>query len=172
MPVLPPIVLILLGVIAVFLGQRLFWLFAGIVGFALGWWLTSLLLPPNTEPLTRVLVAVVAGLALGALVRFLGQWGLRIALAVAGFIILPSLLRSLGMLGNVSESTWALIGAVIGFVAALLFVDWALIFVSCILGTGLVLDGINLLTPLSGTARLIIGFLLIAVGVIVQARNK
>ena len=166
------LILIVLGGIALFFGRRLFWLFAGIVGFALGWWLTSLLLPPGTDLLLRVIAAVLAGVILGVLVRFLGRWGLRIVAAVAGFAILPVLLRSLGMLGGLSESAWALIGAAIGFFGALFFVNWTLIFLSCIIGAGLVLDGVSLITPLSETARLIAGFLLIAAGVITQSRQN
>jgi hypothetical protein len=171
MDLLPALILIALGGISLFFGRRLFWLFAGIVGFALGWWLTSLLLPPDTSVLLRVIIAVVAGLILGALVRFLGGWGLRIVAAIAGFVILPMLLQSLGMLGGISESVWALVGAAVGFIGALLFVNWTLIFLSCILGAGLILEGVSLITTLSETARLIGGFVLIAVGAYVQSRQ-
>ncbi len=61
------VALIVFGLLALLLGKRLFWLFAGIVGFALGWWLISLLLPPNTDPLLHVLVGVIVGLILAGL---------------------------------------------------------------------------------------------------------
>lgn len=172
-------VLIILGLVSLFLGKRLFWLFAGIVGFALGWWLTGLLLPPNTEPLLLVLVGVIVGLILAGLSRFLGKWAIRIVSAIAGFVILPMLLGNLNMLGGISEFLWAVIGAILGFVLALVLTDWTLIFLSSILGAGLILNGVQAFlvaaqigSVFSEAVRLIIGFILIVVGVIVQSRQK
>ncbi len=166
------VALIVFGLLALLLGKRLFWLFAGIVGFALGWWLISLLLPPNTDPLLHVLVGVIVGLILAGLSRFLGKWAIRIVSAIAGFVILPMLLGNLGMLGGISEFLWAVLGAILGFVLALVLADWTLIFLSSILGAGLILNGVQAFVSLGDAIRLIIGFILIAVGVIIQSRQK
>jgi len=171
-PLLEAAILIVLGLLSLLLGKRLFWLFAGIVGFALGWWLTGLLLPPTTDRLLFVIIGIIAGLILGGLARFLGKWAIRIVAAIAGFVILPMLLGSLGMLGGLSEFLWAVIGAVLGFVLALLLADWTLIFLSSILGAGLILNGAQLFLPLGEAARMIVGFILVAVGVVVQSRSK
>src|SRR5512139_2628859 len=112
-PLLEAAILIVLGLLSLLLGKRFFWLFAGIVGFALGWWLTGWLLP---EGWVRLLAGVVAGVILGVLSRFLGKWAIRIVAAIAGFVILPMLLGSLGMLGDIPEFLWAVIGAALGFV--------------------------------------------------------
>jgi hypothetical protein len=171
-PLLEAAILIVLGLLSLLLGKRLFWLFAGIVGFALGWWLTGLLLPPTTDRLLFVIIGIIAGLILGGLARFLGKWAIRIIAAIAGFVILPMLLGNLGMLGGLSEFLWAVIGAVLGFVLALLLADWTLIFLSSILGAGLILNGTQLFLPLGEAVRMIVGFILVAVGVVVQSRSK
>jgi hypothetical protein len=151
------------------LGKRLFWLFAGIVGFALGWWLTGLFLP---DGLVRLLAGLIVGLILGGLSRFLGKWAIRIVAAVAGFVILPMLLGSLQMLGGFSELVWAVIGAIVGFVSAMFLADWTLICLSSILGAGLILNGAQIILPMTEAVRMIAGFILVAVGVVVQARQK
>ena len=168
-PVLESTVLMVVGLLSLLLGKRLFWLFAGIVGFALGWWLTGLLLP---EGWVRLLVGVVAGVILGVLARFLGKWAIRIVAAITGFVLLPMLLGSLGMLGGISEFLWAVIGAVLGFLSALFLADWTLILLSSILGAGLILTGAQVFAPLSEAASLIAGFVLIALGVVFQSRQK
>ncbi len=171
-PLLEAAVLIVLGMLSLFLGKRLFWLFAAIVGFAVGWWLTGLLLPSTTDSIFRVIIGVIAGLILGGLSRFLGKWAIRIVAAIAGFALLPLLLGSLGMLGGQPEFLWAVLGAILGFVFALFLADWTLIFLSSILGAGLILNGARAFVTLSETVSIIVGFVLIAVGVIVQSRQK
>ncbi len=168
-PLLEAVILIVLGLLSLLLGKRLFWLFAGIVGFALGWYLTGLLLPGG---LVRLLAGLVVGVILGVLTRFLGKWAIRIVAAIAGFAILPMLLSSLGMLGGLSELLWAVIGAVLGFACAMFLADWTLIFLSSILGAGLILNGAAAFVPLGEAVRLIAGFILVVVGVVVQSRQK
>src|SRR5512139_2184866 len=168
-PLLEAAILIVLGLLSLLLGRRLFWLFASIVGFALGWWLTGLLLPDGW---VRLLAGVAAGVILGVLIRFLGKWAIRIVAAIGGFVILPMLLSSLGMLGGISEFSWAVIGAILGFVFAMFLADWTLIFLSSILGVGLILAGAQVFVPLSQAVRLIAGFVLMIVGVVFQSRQK
>jgi hypothetical protein len=168
-PLLEAVVLIVLGLLALLLGRRLFWLFAAIVGFALGWWLTGLLLPDGW---VRLLAGVAVGVILGVLTRFLGKWAIRIVAAIAGFVILPVLLGSLGMLSGIPEFFWAVIGAILGFVFAVFLADWTLIFLSSILGAGLILAGAKVVAPLSEAISLIAGFILIVLGVVFQSRQK
>jgi hypothetical protein len=171
-PLLEAAVLTVLGLLSLLLGKRLFWLFAGIVGFALGWWLTGLLLPSTTDPILFVVIGVIVGLILAGLSHFLGKWAIRIVAAIAGFVILPLLLSNLNMMGGLSEYIWAVIGAVLGFVLALFLADWTLIFLSSILGAGLILNGARVFVTFSEAVSVIVGFVLIAVGVILQSRQK
>ena len=150
------------------LGKRLFWLFAGIVGFALGWWLMGFI----NQDVLRLIIGIIVGLVLAGLSRFLGKWAIRIVAAIAGFVILPMLLGNLGMLGGISEFLWAVVGAILGLVSAMFLADWTLIFLSSILGAGLILNGAQVFVALAEGVRIIIGFILVAVGVIVQSRQK
>ena len=171
-PLLEAAILIVLGLFSLLLGKRLFWLFAGIVGFALGWWISGLLLPSNTDPVLRVIIGIIIGLILGGLSRLLGKWAIRIVAAIAGFVILPVLLSNLKMLGGLSEFVWAVLGAILGFVLALFLADWTLIFLSSILGAILIVNGAQAFVTLSEAVRMIVGFILIVVGVVIQSRQK
>jgi hypothetical protein len=169
-PLLEALILIALGLVSLLLGKRLFWLFAGIVGFALGWWLMGLLLH---DSLLRLLAGVVVGLILAGLSRFLGKWAIRIVVAVAGFVLLPMVLGNMGMLGGVSEWLWAIVGAIFGLLCAVFLADWALIVVSSILGASLLVNGAQIVFGVwSEAVRTIVGVILTAVGIIVQARQR
>jgi len=163
---------IALGVSALFFGLRLFWLFAAVVGFAVGWWLVGLFF--KDLGILQVIIGVIVGLILAGLTRALGKWAIRIVAGLAGFVMLPLLLSNLGMLGGLSELIWSLLGFALGFVLAVFMADWAVIILSALLGAGLIISGLDLLfkAQLSQVLHLIISFALIIVGMLFQSRRK
>ncbi len=168
MPPLNAIILIVLGAVALLLGRRLFWLFAAIVGFAIGWWLVGLFFRDSST--LQLIFGVIVGLFLALVTRGLGQWAIRSVAGLAGFVMLPLLLGNLGMLGGIHELIWSLGGAVLGFVFALFMADSALIILSALVGAGLIMSGAQQLAPISQVLQLISGFALIIMGVLFQAR--
>jgi hypothetical protein len=170
------VVLIVLGAAALFFGLRLFWLFAAIVGFAVGWWLAGLFF--RDPGVLQVVIGIIVGLILAGLTRWLGKWAIRIVAALAGFVMLPLLLGNLGMLGGLSEWIWAILGAVLGFVLAVFMADWTVIILSALLGAGLLMSGIDELlrvfqmAPLSQVLHMLGSFVLVIAGVLFQARRK
>ena len=166
------IVPIALGLAALFFGLRLFWLFAAVVGFAVGWWLVGLFF--KDLGILQVIIGVIVGLILAGLTRALGKWAIRIVAGLAGFVMLPLLLSNLGMLGGLSELIWSLLGFALGFVLAVFMADWAVIILSALLGAGLIISGLDLLfkAQLSQVLHLIISFALIIVGMLFQSRRK
>jgi hypothetical protein len=172
MPVLNAAALIGLGAAALFFGLRLFWLFAAVVGFAVGWWLVGLFF--SDPGVLQVVIGIIVGLILAGLTRFLGKWAIRIVAGLAGFVMLPLLLGSLGMLGGMNELIWSGLGFALGFVLAVFMADWAVIILSALLGASLIMSGLDQLVPgsLSQVLHLIISFVLIIVGVLFQSRRK
>jgi hypothetical protein len=170
------VVLIVLGAAALFFGLRLFWLFAAVVGFAVGWWLVGLFF--KDLGVLQVIIGIIVGLILAGLTRWLGSWAIRIVAGLAGFVMLPLLLGNLGMLGGLSELIWSLLGFALGFVLAVFMADWAVIILSALLGAGLMMSGVDelmralKLAPLSQVLHLIIGFVLVIVGLLFQSRRK
>jgi hypothetical protein len=169
------VVLIVLGVAALFFGLRLFWLFAAVVGFAVGWWLVGLILQPGW---LQLFAGVLVGGILAILTRWLGKWAMRLVAALAGFVLLPLLLGNLGMLGGLSELIWAGLGAALGFVMAVFMADWTVIFLSALLGAGLIMSGADEVLrafrqpPLSEVLHLLASFALLVAGVVFQSRRK
>jgi hypothetical protein len=164
------IVLIALGAAALFFGLRLFWLFAAVVGFAVGWWLVGLFFK-DLGPL-QLISGVIVGLILAIMTRWLGKWAIRIVAGLAGFVMLPLLLGNLSMLGGISELIWSALGFALGFVFAVFMADWAVIILSALLGAGLIMSGAEQLVSISQTLHLIGSFALIIVGILFQSRRK
>jgi hypothetical protein len=163
------IILILLGVVLLALGRRLFWFFVGAVGFVAGLNLAAELL--SEQPFWVILlVALLAGLVGSVLAVFLQ----RLMIAVAGFLaagyVLVSLLGYFGV--EVGALAWLafLIGGVFGAILASVVFDWALLILSALLGATLMVQGLSATVPgfepsLNGLLILVLFF----VGIAIQA---
>ena len=151
-----------LGVVVLFTGQRLFWLFVCVAGFAAGLQAAPLLLGP--QPFWMVWgLGLVCGI-FGAILAFFFQ---HVAIAVGGF--LAGVYLSLHLLPITSGDVIALVSlgcGIAGAVALFLLFDWALIFLSAMIGTGLVIDSVGQPLPY----ELPIYIVLVAFGVAVQSR--
>jgi hypothetical protein len=159
------IVTILAGLAALFFGRQLFWLFVGIVGFAVSFSLATELLTGQPDWLI-LLIALVVGV-LGAVVAMFLQY---IAVGVAGFLAggyaVFSLIRIIDVVGPV-WLIWLFIilGGVIGAALVLLLFDWALIILSASTGAALLAQVIEF-PPLITT---VVFLVLLAVGIAFQA---
>lgn len=156
---------ILIGILVLTLGRKLFWLFVAVVGFAFGASLGSQFFQGQPDWVILI-IALGAGL-LGALLALFLQ---NVAIALAGFIgggyIALYLVNALGW-GTPGGSTWLpfLIGGVIGVVLMIALFDWALIVLSSLIGAGLTVQAIPLRRPIEGLLFII----LLIVGIAVQA---
>jgi hypothetical protein len=154
---------IILGLILLVFGLKLFWLFVAIAGFLSGMLFGNLILPDQPQWIC-LLVAVGAG-ALGALLAVLAQ---RVAFAVAGFYggayLALLLAQSFGAGGG---SILVLVfGGVIGAIIAILIMDWAIIVISSLVGAGAIVEAL----PLEQGVRIIVFMALVAAGILVQER--
>ena len=129
---------LLLAVVLLFFGQRIYWLFVGIIGFFAGMNLATHWLTPQPEWLVLV-IAVGAGL-LGAVLAIFAQ---RLAVGLAGFfagghfalLLLPNL--GYATSDRVALVVFVLVGIVAAILAVALF-DWALIILSALIGAALI----------------------------------
>jgi hypothetical protein len=159
------VVNVLLGLLLLFLGRQLFWLFVGGVGFVAAVELVTRL--SLTWPNWIVLlVAVLAGI-IGALLAVFFQ---EVAVAIAGFLaggfVALGFLEILGI--DMALLSWvvAAIVGVIGLVLAVALFDWALIILSSLSGASLLVRAFDLRQPVA----LIVFVVVTVVGIIVQAR--
>jgi hypothetical protein len=158
-----PIASAVIGLVILLFGRKLFWLCVAAVGFAAGVEIAPRLFHEPTA-LTALTIALVLGF-IGALLALFLQ---KFAIGVAGFLAGGKLALAVAaaffvQLLNYSIITF-IVGGVIGAILLLSLFDWALIFLSSIVGAYLILSAITL--PPAGTAVLFV--VLAGIGIFVQ----
>jgi hypothetical protein len=167
---------IIFGLLALFAGRRLFWLFAAIVGFSIGMNLGARF-GAGENPTLQLIVALLAGIA-GAL---LGWFLPRVAAAVVGFVagyLLAGILLN-AILPNADELITlivAIAGGLVGAGIAWALLDVGLVVVSALWGAGILVnraqqifgDAPGLAGLFGTTWELIIVLALAVIGMIVQ----
>jgi hypothetical protein len=161
---------VLIGIVLLLVGRKLFWLFVAAMGFVVAMDLMVRLFPgPEAGAVT--LVALVAGLVAGVIGALLAIFLQQVAVGVAGFLaggyIVLNLLDVFG-LGEMTVLAWvlALVGAVVGLIIALALLEWALIVLSSLSGAGLIAQSMDLSRPVA----VLVFVVALVVGIVVQAR--
>ncbi len=160
---MPAEVSVILGIVLLLLGRRLFWLFVALAGFYVGFEVARAVLADQPQWLIW-LVAAAAGL-IGAILAMLFQ---RVAFALGGLYAggYLALLAAERFLPGVAGLGAFVVGAVAGAIAAVLIMDWAIIALSCMFGAVLVVSSLGL----GDIASVFAYAALVAIGIIVQAR--
>jgi len=154
---------IILGLLLLLVGRRVFWIFVAGVGFLAGLQLAPTLLPGQPE-LVVLLVAVTLAIV-GAILAIVLQ---RVAVAVAGWfaggILASRLMIALGW--NDSSVVWiaSIVGAIVAAIIVSLLFDTALIFLTTFSGAVLICDALRL----PEAAKWAIGVVLVVIGLFVQ----
>ncbi|MGC9371666.1 MAG: DUF4203 domain-containing protein, partial [Paracoccaceae bacterium] len=132
---------LLVGILLLLLGQRLYWLFAGLLGFVVTTDIVAGAL--QIEPAWVVLViALVVGL-IGAVFAVFLQ---KVAIGIAGFLAGGYIVFTLmGQFGLDPSATWMwiplLLGGIVGSALASALFDWALVVLSSLAGAGALVQG-------------------------------
>ena len=162
---------LLLGILLLLLGRRLFWLFVGVAGFQVGMAIAErLAISPQG---LKLLIAIAIGI-LGAVIAIFLQ---KVAIAIAGFVIggyiTVELLRAsnlfpkaLEVIQGTSISVPYIIGGIIGAVLLFVLFDWGLIVLSSISGASLIVHNI----AFQKQVLQVLFVVLVIVGILVQAR--
>ena len=156
----------LIGIGLLFFGRRAFWLFVAAAGFVAGLSLANRLVQGPEW------VGLVAGLVIGLLAALLAVFLERFAISLAAFLVGGYIaLQVLPML-NLEGSWWTtvltfIIGGVIGVILVGMFLDWALISLSSLAGSALILETLNL----SGGIAMVVFIILVVIGVVFQSKE-
>ena len=157
---------VLIGIVILFFGRKLFWLCVAAAGFALGAEIAPHLIHEPSSILGLV-VALVFGV-LGALLAIFLQ---KVAIAVLGFLAggyLASAIAAAFFIHAVHYYTITfLVGGIIGTFLLLAVFDWTLIVVSSLIGAHLIQSAIVL--PPTGSTLVFVG--LAVIGILVQAAS-
>ncbi|MCI0537548.1 MAG: TMEM198/TM7SF3 family protein [Verrucomicrobiales bacterium] len=156
---------LIVALILLCFGRRLFWFFVGAAGFVAGLVIGQELLPGQPEWI-GLLVAIVAGLV-GALLALFLQ---KLAIALAGFLFGAYLLMNLAAgVGNEAMAWPAfLIGGIVGAILVLVVFDWALILLSSLAGATLLVDSLGL----ARDAQAVLLVALVISGVLMQSLQR
>ncbi len=158
------ILTVVAGILLLLLGRHLFWLFVGIIGFIAGMNLATQFLAGQSDWVI-IVVGLVAGV-IGAILAVLFQ---RIAVAVAGFLagsyLAAYLLASLGVDMGQFEGIITIIGGIIGAILVFVLFDWALILLSSLVGSSLIVP----ILTVDPQLQFVLFLVLALVGILVQA---
>ena len=156
------LVLAVLGSLLLVLGWKLFWLFVGVVGFAAGLQVANFYF--GLQPFWVLwMIGLICGI-FGAVIALFFQ---HLAIAVGGFVAGSTIsLHLMTLIGPKAGMLTLIIGGIIGAVALYLLFDWALIFLSSVIGAALMVDALAWRYPYSMALVLALS----AAGVIFQAR--
>lgn len=164
---------LILGAALLALGRRLYWFFVGVLGFVVGLLVAQALI--NSAPGWLILLSALAGGAAGALLAIFMQ---RLGIAAAGFLAGAYLGYALLQLLNLDLGTWewaaAVVLGVVGAVLMSVLFDWALIGLSTLTGSVLIVQALELSSPWGGVLffGLIILGLAIQGGVLSRKRSR
>lgn len=161
---LPPVAALIVGLVLLFFGRKLFWLFVAAVGFVVGLDAATVLFPQQPD------WALIAGLILGLIGAVVAIFVQKIAIGIAGFLsggyFLMTALQAWGL--QSPESAWVsfLIGGAIGALLMYVVFNWALIILSSISGAHLIVHPF----ALSHTVATAVFVGLVFFGILVQGK--
>lgn len=153
------------GLLLLFFGRKLFWVFVGAFGFLAGVQIAAQMARAQPEWLL-LLIAVGLGIV-GAVLAIVLQ---RVAVAVAGWFaggwLAVRLVLALGWQGDSTLWIAFLIGAILAAILVSLLFDWALIVLSALTGAVLVVEALPWGRPITA----VVAVVLFALGALAQAR--
>ncbi len=160
------LIFILVGLVILTLGRRLFWLLVGTVGFIVGLMLAAQWL--SEQPDWLILVAALLGGIVGALLAVFVQ---KIAVLIAGFVVGGWALVWLLGLFNLDLGQWqwllAIVGGIIGLILAVSLFEAALIVLSVLVGAVLIVQ----VTNFNALIAALIFLALIVLGIVIQVKT-
>ena len=160
------IVGLLIGIVILFFGRKLFWLCVAAVGFAVG-----VEIAPHLVNEPSSLLALVIALVFGVLGALLALFLQKIAIAVLGFLAGGKIAAAVAAAFFVHYAQYStiifVVGGVIGAILLLAVFDWALIVVSSFIGAYLIESAMVL--PPTGSTLVFIG--LAVIGILVQGAS-
>lgn len=158
------IINLVLGVILLTTGKKLYWLFVGVIGFVIG-----LTLANQYVQLTPWWLVYIVALGAGILGAVLGVFLQHLAIAIVGFIVGGyGAVQVAGLVGiNALPNQYMafIIGGIVGLLLVASVFNWALYLLSAWAGASLVTGAIGL----QATVGLVMFFALFVLGVIIQA---
>jgi MFS family permease len=163
------IITLILGIILLTLGKRLYWLFVAVVGFVIGLVVAGTYI--QLEPPWLVYVVAIGVGVIGAILATFLQ---KIAIALVGFIVggygayyLAS--TYLTIPNDTTNLVAFIVGGIVGLILVASLFNWALYILSSWAGATLITQAVNANVTLSPEFTMAIFFILFVLGMVIQA---
>lgn len=156
---------IIVGAALLFFGRKVFWLFIAGVGFVAGMSLAASTF--NGPDWLNITIGLVVGFVAALLAVFVQGFAISLAGFLAGGYIALQILPLFNLEGGWLSWLAFIVGGILGVILINAVLDWALIILSSLAGSSLLVEAIELPQALS-----VIAFIaLVVVGFSVQARE-
>jgi hypothetical protein len=155
---------VILGILLLFFGRRLFWLFVGVAGFVAGLTLVPQLITGQSQ-MAILLIAIIAGIIGAFLAIMLEGLAILIAGFLAGGYLMTTLVVPLGLSFTAGPSVTYIIGGIIGLLLVALLFDWAIIILSTLVGAEMLMPHLHI----AGSVYWLVFIGLVVAGIAVQA---
>lgn len=161
----PAFVTVLLGIVVLLFGRKLYWAFIAIAGFLIGMELANEYLADKDQ-----WIRIAASIGAGVLGAIIGMFLQRLAFAIGGFFAGAYFAFRIfeHFHPNGDPHIWMIIGAVVGAIVAALVMDWAIIFISALVGAAAILSPFPNLEPQMAN---VLFLLLAGIGIVVQSQQ-
>jgi hypothetical protein len=160
------ILAVLLGIVVLVSGRRLFWVTVAVVGFIAG-----LIIALNLLEIQPIWLAWLAAIGVGIIGAVLAIFLQHIAVGTAGFLLGGYLLIWLAQLFKLNTAQWGwiifIVGGIIGLILAIWLFEAALIGLSSLAGAAIIVSVTNF-QPVITTLLFV---LLVIVGIVIQSRR-
>lgn len=163
------IILLVLGILTLFFGRRLFWVFAALVGYIFGLIVASQLIP-NATDFIRIMIAIGIGVICGVLAVYVEKM-MIILIGFLGFGILGYLLISLFDFSTLVNWVVFLITGSLGAVYITRHIEWLIIIISALIGAMMISLGMEKFVHLNLLIELLIFIGLFLAGMFFQRRT-
>jgi hypothetical protein len=164
---------LLLGIVLLLLGHRLFWFFVGVAGFLVGMEIAQRFVAGPQG--MKLLIAIAAGILCAVIAIFLKKAAIAIAGFIIGGYITIELLRGSALFpkafaGMQSTAFFVpyIIGGIIGAVLLFVLFDWGLIVLSSLSGASLIVHSMTF----QSHALPLLFAVLVVIGILVQVQMK
>jgi MFS family permease len=168
MDIITPLLNIVLGIILLTVGKKLYWLLAAVVGFVIG-----LVLATQYVQLDPPWLIYIVAFCAGVIGAVLGIYVQRLAISLVGFIVSGyGALYLVGLMGIKAQPfNWMafIIGGIVGLLLVASVFDWALYMLSAWAGATLITRTLTEGVGVNETLGLVIFFVLFVAGMIIQA---
>jgi hypothetical protein len=157
---------IVIGLLLLLLGRKIYWLSVGIIGFALGFFFAPRVLGSESAWLTLI-IAIFAGILCALLARYLQTIAVGLVGFIAGGYLIVAILDAVRV--QTGNYYWIaiLIGGIIGAIFMTVLFDWTLIIITSLIGAWMISQNIPI--PLEPPIPFVVFLVLGLVGVVIQA---